>query len=194
MGIRFVRARFPTRRKRTREGSSQKRREGISQEKEAEQRSRQKRAGVRTCGLRSGLANVKGWVGVPRGFVGISLEYTLALVHRCTESYAKVTQTSPYLRLELTQVRVCLFSFLPPSRYVVFCVSVKKCEIPLAGDEKNHQTIGGPWVDWVVEIMGSASGVLSQYVIRDNTLLFHCNWNWCIRSNILLEGYLCAST
>ena len=25
--------------------------------------------------------------------------------------------------------------------YVVFCVSIKKCEIPLAGDERNHRTI-----------------------------------------------------
>ena len=44
------------------------------------------------------LAYVRGWVSVPGGFVRISLEYTLALAHKCTESYAKVSQTSPFLR------------------------------------------------------------------------------------------------
>ena len=53
--------------------------------------------------------------------VGISLKYTLALAHRCTESYTKVSQTSPFLRLELTQARVCLFSFLPPTRLCMLC-------------------------------------------------------------------------
>ena len=61
------------------------------------------------------LANVRGWVSIPGGGVGISFEYTLVIAHRCTESYAKVSQTSPFLRLELTQVRDFLFSFLPPS-------------------------------------------------------------------------------
>ena len=69
----------------------------------------------------AGLANVRGWVSVPGGFVGISLEYTLALAHRCTESYAKVSQTSHFLRLELTQAHVCLFSLLPPSRLCMLC-------------------------------------------------------------------------
>ena len=67
------------------------------------------------------LANVRGWVSVLCVFVGISLEYTLAIAHRCTESYAKVSETSLFLHLELTQVRVCLFSFLPPPVVYVVC-------------------------------------------------------------------------
>ena len=33
----------------------------------------------------AGLANVRGWVSVPGDFVGISLEYMLAIAHRSTE-------------------------------------------------------------------------------------------------------------
>ena len=92
---------FPRDRTRAREGRSQSTEvDRIDQDRE--QGSRQKRAGAKTCGLRTGLANVRGWVSVPCGFVGILLEYTLALAHRCTEIYAKVSQTSPFLRLELT--------------------------------------------------------------------------------------------
>ena len=69
----------------------------------------------------AGLANVRGWVRVPSGLVGISLEYTFALADRCTESYEKVSQTSPFLCLELTQARVCLFPFLSPSWLCVLC-------------------------------------------------------------------------
>ena len=59
--------------------------------------------------------------------------------HDSSQNARKVSQTSPFLCLDLTQVRVCLFSFLPTLSvvYVVFCVSVKKCEIPLV-DERNH--------------------------------------------------------
>ena len=94
------------------------------------------------------LANARRWVSVPGGFVGISLEYTPAIACRYTESYAKVSETSPFLRLQLTQVRVCffLFSFILLVVYVVFCVSVRKWEILLAGDERNHLTIWWPWV------------------------------------------------
>ena len=82
----------------------------------------------------AGLANVRRWVSIPGDFVGISLKYTLALAHRWTESDAEVSQTSPFLRLELTQA--CLFVLFSSTLaivYVVFCVSLKKCEIPLAG-------------------------------------------------------------
>ena len=98
-----------------------------SQQNRREQGSRQNKAVGRReqalgpVDLELGLANVRGWVSVPGGFLGISLEYTLALAHRYTESYVKVSQTSPFLRLELTQVRVCLFSFLPPSRLCMLC-------------------------------------------------------------------------
>ena len=69
----------------------------------------------------AGLANVRGWVKVPGGFVGIPLDYTLTIAHRFTESYSKMSQNSPFLRLELTQIRVCLFSFPPPSRLCMLC-------------------------------------------------------------------------
>ena len=114
---------FPRDRKRTRKGRSQ------SQEKEAEQTSRQRTG--RSAGESRrllgcvdpeiGLANVRGWVSIPGDFVGISLEYTLAIACRCTESSTKMSQTSPFLHLELTQVRVCLFSFLPLSRLCMLC-------------------------------------------------------------------------
>ena len=46
----------------------------------------------------------------------------------------KSVENSPLLRLKLTQVRVCLlFSF---TLSVVFCVSIKKCVMPLIGDER----------------------------------------------------------
>ena len=62
---------------------------------------------------------------------------TLWEFHSNTRRYSlqkarKVSQTSPFLCLELTQDRVCLFSFLPPSRLCMLCLCVvKKCEIPL---------------------------------------------------------------
>ena len=39
-----------------------------------------------------------------------------------------------------------LFSSTLSVVYVVSCVSVKKCEIPRAGGERNHQRIWWPWV------------------------------------------------
>ena len=114
---------FPRDRKRTREGkvpesTEQRRTEQNSQQNRAVGRREQK---LRPVNSEAGLANVRRWVSVPGGFVGISLEYTLAIVHRCTQSYAKVSQTFPFLRLELTQVHVYLFSFLPPSQLCMLC-------------------------------------------------------------------------
>ena len=73
----------------------------------------------------------------------------------------KVSQTSPFLHLELTQARDCLFFFSSTLSvvYVVGCMSVKKCEIPLAGDKKNHYTIGWPCVVWMFEIVGGRPAV-----------------------------------
>ena len=58
-------------------------------------------------------------------------------IHRKLQKWS---QTSPFLHLELTQVRACLvfFSSTLSVVYVVSCVFVKQCEIPLAGDERNH--------------------------------------------------------
>ena len=74
-----------------------RRRRKAKSKKEAEQSSRQKRIVKRReqelgpVDLEAGLAYVRGWVSVPGGFVGISFEYTLAIAHRCTESYTKVS-------------------------------------------------------------------------------------------------------
>ena len=87
----------------------------------------------------AGLANVRGWVSVPGGCIGILLGYTLAIA-RSTENHTKVSQTSPFLHLELTQVRdrLFFFSFTLSVVYVMSCVFVKLCEMPQAGDERNH--------------------------------------------------------
>ena len=125
-------------------------RKGVSQEKWTEQSSRQK-SGVADGRERwrlepvdsdAGLANIWRWVSIPGDFVEILLEYTLVLAHRNTEC-SKVSETSPFLRLELTQARDCLFFFSSTLSvaYIVGCVSIKKCEIPPTRDVKNHWTI-----------------------------------------------------
>ena len=92
-------------------------REGSRKEKRAEKRPGQRKrqsAGesrwlLGCVDLDDGFANVRRWVGIPGDFVGISHEDTLVIACRCRESCTKVSQTSPFLRLELTQVHVCLF-------------------------------------------------------------------------------------
>ena len=142
---------FPRDWKRTKEGRSQNRKkqrtgkstEGGRQQKSAEQNRavnrREQSREVRGSQLlgpvnpEARLANVREWVSVPGGFVGILFEYTFTIVHRCTESYTKVSQTFLFLHLELTQVHDCLFLFSSTILvvYVVFCVFVKKCEMPV---------------------------------------------------------------
>ena len=114
---------------------------------------------------KAGFVNVRGWVSVPGDCVGISFGYMLTIAHICTESYTKVSQTSPFLRLELTQIRACWFFFSSTLSvvYVVSCVFIKKCEIPQAGDERNHWMIGWPWGGlggWDSE--DQPAGILSQ--------------------------------
>ena len=81
--------------------------------------------------------NARWWVSVPVGCVGISLGYSLAIAHRKLQ---KSVKTSTLMCLELTQVRACLFFFFSTLSvvYVVSCVFVKQCEMPLAVDERNH--------------------------------------------------------
>ena len=74
-------------------------------------------------------------VSIPSGFVGISLENRLALAHRSTECKEGVTDFS---LLALACDCLLFFSSTLSVVNVVFCVSVKKCEIPLAGDERDH--------------------------------------------------------
>ena len=90
----------------------------------------------------AGSASARGWVRVLGSCVGI-FEYTLATDRsiECWES----DQTFPFLHLDLTQVRACLFfSSTLSVVYVVSCMFVKQCEMPMAGDERNHKTIGWP--------------------------------------------------
>ena len=154
---------LPRDRKRKREGMSQRTvgrrdqsREGqsagrCSRDQSKEQVSQEMRVGQRgdqstevrkvaagTCWpTDAGLTNTRRWVSIPSGFVEVSCKYTPTIAYKCTESCTKVSQTSPLLHLELTQARLfaSLFFHLLSC---VFCVLVKKCEIPLFGDEKNH--------------------------------------------------------
>ena len=67
----------------------------------------------------AGSASARGRVRVPGSCVGILFEYTIM---SDTEIPEKVPKPSTFVRLELTQVRACLF-FLPLSVvYVVLCV------------------------------------------------------------------------
>ena len=62
-----------------------------------------------------------------------SLEYTLALAHRMHKKCYSLPPSCAWSWPK--SVFVCSFSF---TLSVVFCVSVKKCERPLARGEKNH--------------------------------------------------------
>ena len=87
----------------------------------------------------AGLANVRGRVSVPGGCVGILLGYTLT-IPTDDRKLLKPAPTSPFLCLELTQICAYLFFFSSTFLvvYVVSCVFVKQCKMPLAGDERNH--------------------------------------------------------
>ena len=151
---------FPQDRKRTSEGKSQGeqnrkkqwRNQGIEQTRtvertgqSAEQGSRQKRAGARACGLRGRVGQRERMSQYSWWLCGNFIQ-----IHTCDSSQnaIKVSKTSLFLHMELTTVYDSLFFFSSPLSvvYVVFCVSVKKCEILLARDERNHQTIRWPWV------------------------------------------------
>ena len=68
----------------------------------------------------AGLVNVRGWVSVPGGCVGISLEYTLAIAHRCTRKLHKKCRKLPTCSWSWPKsVLVC--SYLPPSRLYMMC-------------------------------------------------------------------------
>ena len=80
----------------------------------------------------NGHRKATAWTCGPRGRVGqrqrmsryswwLCGSFARFHAHRCTESYAKVSQTSPFLHLKLTQVSDC-FSFLPPSWLYFVCL------------------------------------------------------------------------
>ena len=110
----------------TEESSQQKRAINRSQGKVTVRKRRLPSEELRPVNLEAWSANARGWVSVPGGCVGILLGYTLT-ISRCTENHTKVSQTSPFLRLELTQVRACLFFFSSTLSvvYVVSCMFVK---------------------------------------------------------------------
>ena len=121
--------------RRTREGRSQSQ----------EQRMRRERAVNRSQG-KSTARNYgpRRWVGqhkMSQHFWWLCGIFPRIHAHNSSQNAGKVSQTSPFLHLELTQVRVCLFVLFSSTHsvvYVVFCVSVKKCEIPLDRDERNQ--------------------------------------------------------
>ena len=114
----------------SRENRRRQSREGVRRQKEAGQTSRQNRAvskreqaTARMCGLRC-------WVGRREKTSQHScwLFGKFAQVHArdSSQNARKVSQTSPFLRLELTQVCDCvLFPCTLSVVYIVFCVPVK---------------------------------------------------------------------
>ena len=94
----------------------------------------------------AGLANVRRWVQRSWWLCG---NFARINSRNSPQISQKWSQTSHFLRLELTQVRDSLFFFFfHPLGCVLLCLVcfVKQCEILLAGDERNHLTIRWPWV------------------------------------------------
>ena len=140
-----LRARFPTRpeedegRQET-DQSTQQNKTVYRTGESVEQGSRQKRAGTRACGLR-------GQVGQSERISQRSwwLCGNFARIHTHASSQKHRKQHKSVTNFSLLALganpSLCLFVLFSSALsvvYVVFCVSVKKCEIPLAGDERNH--------------------------------------------------------
>ena len=118
-------ARFPTSLEEDKGRKVPEWREGVIWQKEAEQKSGQKsgeadsreRQLLESVDSDVGLTNIRGWVSIPGDFVGVSRIHA----RDSSQNDRKVSQISPFLHLELIQVHVCLFSFLPPSRLCMLC-------------------------------------------------------------------------
>ena len=114
---------FPQDRKRTREGRSQReQKKPVNRRGQNRAVSRREQATARTCGRRGRVGqheriSLRSW-WLCENFAQIHAHASSA---DGTENCTKVSQNSPFLRLELTQVRVCLFSFLPPSQLCMLC-------------------------------------------------------------------------
>ena len=118
----------------TEEDSKQKLGEGDGQRRAAAKRE------AMTCKFRSRVGqrermSQRFW-WLCRGFARIHARYSLQM-HGIRQ---KSAQTSLFLRLELTQVRACLFFFSSTLLvgYVVSCMFGNQCEMSLTGDERNH--------------------------------------------------------
>ena len=148
---------FPWDRKRTRERRSQ--REQKKAESRTEQGGRQKRAGVRACGLRGRVGQSErmsqhSW-WLCGNFAQIHARDSLQMHGELHKS------ASPFLRLELTQVCDCLFSF-SSTLSVGFCVSVKNVKYPWPEmRETTRQSDGHEWFRRLRQ-WGLASSVLSH--------------------------------
>ena len=84
----------------------------------------------------AGLANARGCVSVPGGCVVILLGYTLVIVH--SKHHKSVTNFSLLALGDNPSPCLFVLFFHLSIVYVVSCVFVKKCEISLTGDERNH--------------------------------------------------------
>ena len=116
------------------------RREIAVQEKDGQQKEAVKEDSQRWVGIRSGFC---------RGFEQ-SIRSQLSRDARRMQSVTKLL----FLRLELTQVRVCSF-ILSSTLSVVFYVAIKKCVIPLVGNEKekNQKMNHWPRVVWFKDVV-----------------------------------------
>ena len=86
------------------------------------------------------LANMRGWVSVPGGFVrNVARIYA----HDSSQMHRKLHKSVTNFSLLALGANPSLWLFVLlffdlSIVYVVFCVFVKKCEILLARDERNH--------------------------------------------------------
>ena len=103
------------RRRQNREvGIQEKSREQTSRQKSGEVDGRERRL-LEPVDSDAGLANVGRWVSIPSGFVGIPLEFTLALVLRSTECQESVTDFSLLVIWANPSPWLFVPLFLPPS-------------------------------------------------------------------------------
>ena len=128
-------------RKRTRESKvpEQDRTEEGSQQERAVNRSQgkltvRKRRLIGSVDPEAGLVNARGWMSQRSWWLCGNFAWIHTRDSPQKHRMLGKCQTSPFLCLELTQV--C--SFFSSTLSVVYVVSVKKCEIPLAGGERNH--------------------------------------------------------
>ena len=185
---------FPQDWKRTREGRSQRIEKEAEQKRPGQNRKEVDRTGQSAKENRSRGKPTARMCG-PRGPVGQCgrmsqhswwLGGNFARIHTCnsSECYESVTNFSLLvLRAIPNPCLFVLFSSILSVVYVVFCVSVKKLEIPLARDKKpldDLMTMSGlrGWDSGG----GSASGVLSHFRIFLTSDTF--NWNSFIPRSI----------
>ena len=117
-----LRARFPIDRKRTEGGSRQRKADNRSRQnipgESSEQGSRQKRAEARACGLRGRVGQCERMSQRSWWLCG---NFTQIHNHTSPQIHRKLHKSVTNSSLLMLRVRVCLFSFLPPSRLCMLC-------------------------------------------------------------------------